>query len=39
MSVDVATQDSIVIEALNVGTYYFSIATVDSNGIQGDYSA
>lgn len=38
LSVDGATQDSVVIAELNAGTYYFTIATVDSDGLQGAYS-
>ncbi len=33
-----ASQTSALIEELNAGTYYFAIATVDSEGVQGNYS-
>jgi len=32
-------ETSVLIESLVEGTYYFSIATVDSEGVQGAYSA
>lgn len=37
--VDGASTTSTVLENLNSGTYYFSIATVDSDGVQGAYSS
>lgn len=36
--VEGASVTSAVLENLNSGTYYFSIATVDSDGVQGAYS-
>ncbi len=33
-----ASVTSTILEDLNTGTYYFSIATVDSDGVQGAYS-
>lgn len=39
LSVDGASNDHVTIDELNAGTYYFSIATVDSDGLQGSYSA
>jgi hypothetical protein len=39
LSVEGASLDNVVIGELGVGTYYFSIATIDSDGVQGAYSA
>lgn len=38
MEVDVNSAESVVIEELDAGTYYFAIATIDSDGTQGAYS-
>ena len=38
LAVDGASLDSILIDELDAGTYYFAIATVDSDGVQGAYS-
>jgi hypothetical protein len=38
LTVEGASVTSKVLENLNAGTYYFSIATVDSDGVQGNYS-
>jgi len=34
----VGADTGVLIESLEVGTYYFSIATIDSDGVQGNYS-
>jgi len=39
VNVNGAGDTSALIEELSSGTYYFSIATIDDNGIQGAYSA
>ena len=39
INVDGPSYNSVVIDELDSGTYYFAIATVDSDGIQGSYSA
>lgn len=38
LSVEGASSTSTVLEDLSSGTYFFSIATIDSDGVQGSYS-
>jgi len=39
LQVDVLGADTdVLIELLEAGTYYFAIATIDSDGVQGSYS-
>jgi hypothetical protein len=35
----VGAETGVLIESLEAGTYYFSIATIDSDGVQGNYSS